>query len=234
MHPRRTWALMDHSAMAYLRGCILARRFRRLVTWVVIAASSTPEGVIHGRAQDGGQDSRSGRDGRVTTMLKVEPSRLRSSLERLVGFPTRHTLSPQNVAVAHWLRDEFRGMGYGDVTLHDFRIKDSTRHNVVCSKTGTEKPERVLILCAHYDSRTTDLLDARSSAPGADDNASGVAVLLEAARVLRDLETGWTIRFVAVSGEEQGLVGSSAYAHDARGEDADWIIHQPGYGRASF
>ena len=71
---------------------------------------------------------------------------------------------------------------------------------------------KVLLIGAHLDSRTKDVEDARSPAPGADDNGSGVAALLEAARVLRGIESRWTIHFCAFSGEEQGLIGAAAYA----------------------
>jgi hypothetical protein len=73
-------------------------------------------------------------------------------------------------------------------------------------------PGKYLILCAHYDSRMSTLSDSTAAAPGADDNASGVSALLEIARVLRSIDTSYSIRFAAFSGEEQGLVGATAYA----------------------
>jgi Peptidase family M28 len=150
------------------------------------------------------------------TLARVKPTAIRDSLERLLKFPTRHTRSPQNVEAAAWLRDQFKSLGYEDVAFHQFKLGDLTRSNVVCVKPGSADRKKVLIVCAHYDSRTEDLDDAQSPAPGADDNASGVSVLLETARVVREIPTATTIYFVAFSGEEQGLVGSSAYARSAR------------------
>lgn len=145
-------------------------------------------------------------------------------LQGLLAFPTRHTLSPHNVAAAEWLRGQFISYGYADVSLHDFQIEERTRHNVLCTKPGGGEPERFVVVCAHYDSRMGKLTDFTSAAPGAVDNASGVAVLLEAARVLRGADTLRSVRFLAFSGEEQGLAGSDAYARVARAEGTDIVL----------
>ncbi len=91
------------------------------------------------------------------------------------------------------------------VALEPFSYSGSTYHNVVGTKVGTVYPDQEFIIGAHYDS---------VSNPGADDNASGVALVLEAARVLALYESEYTIRFVAFSMEEVGLVGSEAYVAD--------------------
>jgi hypothetical protein len=148
----------------------------------------------------------------VSTVAKVDPAKARASLKHLVSFPTRHTFSRHNVDAAQWLENQLRSMGYDHVSLHDFHIRSATRHNVICVKPGIGAPNKVVIIGAHFDSRMKDLDDARSVAPGGDDNGSGVAALLEAARVLRGLDLTWTIQFCAFAGEEQGLIGSAAYA----------------------
>lgn len=88
-------------------------------------------------------------------------------------------------------------------TLEPFVYMGTTFYNVVGEKQGLTRPEDVYIVGAHYDSLYT---------PGADDNASGVAAIMEAARVLSDYDFDATLRFVAFDREEQGLVGSTAYA----------------------
>ena len=93
-------------------------------------------------------------------------------------------------------------------------------HNVIAEKTGTLHPEKIYILCGHYDSIVWIDGDPSSSynqAPGADDNATGVATVIEAARLLRDVELPYTVRFILFSGEERGLYGSRHYAGEARG-----------------
>jgi Peptidase family M28 len=133
-------------------------------------------------------------------------------ITRLSEFPTRHTRSPHNAAAAQWLKAECEALGYADVTLHDFPIDGVQRSNVVCTKPGGSEPSRYVVVGAHYDSRAADLDDPSAAAPGADDNASGVAAMLGVARALASVDTHAAVRFIGFSGEEQGLVGSSAYA----------------------
>lgn len=152
----------------------------------------------------------------ATAVDRVSEESVTSRVRRLADFPSRHTLSPHNDEAAEWLRGEFASFGYADVSFHDFTIAGRTRHNVVCTKPGASEPERFVVLCAHYDSRGKSLGDPASASPGAVDNASGVAALLEAARALAGAESACSIRFVAFSGEEQGLAGSDAYAGAAQ------------------
>ena len=82
----------------------------------------------------------------------------------------------------------------------------------------------MIIICAHYDSRTKDREDAESRAPGADDNASGVAVVLETAQVLLPVDLNYSIQFVLFSGEEQDLWGAEEYARYVKDNNMD--IHR--------
>jgi Zn-dependent M28 family amino/carboxypeptidase len=87
--------------------------------------------------------------------------------------------------------------------------------------TGPDIPGRTLVVSGHYDSRATNPLDATGAAPGADDDASGVASVLELARVMSHFKFGATIVFLAVAGEEQGLNGSTHWAQGAKERQAD-------------
>ena len=101
------------------------------------------------------------------------------------------------------------------------RIPKPTRMtNVYAILRGTDpaQAKRMYSVTGHYDSRNLDVMDARGAAPGANDDASGVAVSLECARALSTLRFPATVIFVAVAGEEQGLVGSAHLAHLAREE----------------
>lgn len=171
-----------------------------------------------------GESFKSLDDAIASAVNAVDEASVTHLLQGLLAFPTRHTLSPHNVGAAEWLRGQFSSYGYADVILHDFEIEERTRHNVVCTKPGGGEPERFVIICAHYDSRTSSLNDFTSAAPGAVDNASGVAVLLEAARVLRGADTARSVRFLAFSGEEQGLAGSDAYAGAVRAAGTDIVL----------
>jgi Zn-dependent M28 family amino/carboxypeptidase len=164
-------------------------------------------------------------DEAITSAVKaVDEASITDLLKGLLHFPTRHTLSPHNVEAAEWLRGQFSSFGYADVSLHDFKIAGLTRHNVVCMKPGGAEPGRLVVVCAHYDSRMKTLADSASAAPGAVDNGSGVAVLLEAARVLEGADTNCSVRFVAFSGEEQGLAGADAYAEAVRAAGTDIVL----------
>jgi Zn-dependent M28 family amino/carboxypeptidase len=96
--------------------------------------------------------------------------------------------------------------------------------NVVATLRGSATPDRVYVVTGHYDSRVTDVMDATSDAPGADDDASGVAVIMEVARVLATRATRApeaTIVFAAVAGEEQGLYGSDHLAQKFKDAGTD-------------
>ncbi|MBU0641556.1 MAG: M28 family peptidase [Planctomycetes bacterium] len=115
------------------------------------------------------------------------------------------------------------------VTLEPFQYSSKTYHNVVGTKLGTLYPDQEYVIGAHYDS---------VSNPGADDNASGTALVLEAARIISQYDSDYTIRFVAFSMEEVGLVGSEAYVNAHYGDDiiamisADMVAYDPSTNRA--
>ncbi|MHC4217154.1 MAG: M28 family peptidase [Planctomycetota bacterium] len=119
------------------------------------------------------------------------------------GFGAEHDMAVSNIEMLFTL------LGY-DVVLHPFQYSSTTYYNVVATKTGTVHPTQEYIVGSHLDSVDN---------PGADDNASGTALILEAARVLAQYDSAYTIRFIAFDREEQGLIGSSAYVADVAGTD---------------
>jgi Peptidase family M28 len=173
----------------------------------------------------------------TVAMLKEISSRnIERSIRALAGFGTRHTLSSQDDpnrgigAARDWIFEEFqrsaaKSDGRMTVELQSFiqppadRIPEPTRiTNVVATLRGTQpaSADRIYVVSGHYDSRCTDPLDAVCDAPGANDDASGVAAVLEAARVMAKRRFDATIVFMAVAGEEQGLFGSAHFAEDAK------------------
>ena len=93
--------------------------------------------------------------------------------------------------------------------------------NVIATLRGDIDPGRVYVVSGHYDSRVTDVLNATSDSPGADDDASGVAVAMELARVMATRHTEATLVFVAVAGEEQNLYGSDHMAAVMKAANVD-------------
>jgi len=114
----------------------------------------------------------------------------------------------------------FGGFGL-DVTLHAFDFEGDTFYNVVATMSGTVYPDREYIIGAHFDSG--DAWPGGGNA-GADDDASGIALILETARVLSAYESDYTIRFIAFDAEEWGLIGSYAYVDDHLGDDVQAMI----------
>ncbi|MFF1679012.1 M20/M25/M40 family metallo-hydrolase [Streptomyces sp. NPDC058256] len=172
-------------------------------------------------------------------LKEIDPDRIEATVRKLVSFGTRHTLSVQDDpvrgigAARDWLLAELRSYaaesgGRMTVEAQSYiqepasRIPTATRiTNVVATLRGSVTPERVYVVSGHYDSRVTDVMDAVSDAPGADDDASGVAVALELARVMARRRPAATIVFAAVAGEEQGLYGSAYMAQQFKAAGAD-------------
>jgi hypothetical protein len=179
-------------------------------------------------------------DRELTRLLaEVDRARIRATVERLASFGTRHTLSSQTDpnrgigAARDWILAELRryaAVSGGRMTVElDSYVQQpaaripvaTTITNVVATLHGSTSPERVYVVSGHYDSRCSDVMDATSDAPGADDDASGVAVAMELARVMATRRPDATLVFAAVAGEEQGLYGSTHLAQRYRAAGAD-------------
>jgi Zn-dependent M28 family amino/carboxypeptidase len=163
----------------------------------------------------------------------VERDRLHASIEALVGFGTRHTLSDTTSetrgigAARRWARRQFESYGAacgGCLTIEepaktytaDRMPNGAEIVDVLAIQKGTGDPNRVIIMSAHIDSRVSDPMNFTLDAPGANDDASGVAAVLEAARVLSRQTFDATIVYAALSGEEQGLFGGRLLAETAK------------------
>lgn len=160
----------------------------------------------------------------------LDQRRIEASVRKLASFGTRHTLSSQTDpirgigAARDWILKELGGYGIR-AELQSFvqppggRIPvPTTITNVLATLPGTD-PNRVYVVSGHYDSRASDVMDFTSDAPGADDDASGVAVVMELARVMAARKPKATIIFAAVAGEEQGLLGAAHLAESLKPVD---------------
>ncbi|MEO0092494.1 MAG: M20/M25/M40 family metallo-hydrolase [candidate division WOR-3 bacterium] len=150
---------------------------------------------------------------------QVSADSILSFVRRLQKFRTRYSSTDSCRAAANWLRAKFLNYNCDSVYLHNYNT--SYAPNVVAIKRGIAQPDNIyVVICGHFDS-TSD--QSPNNCPGADDNASGTAAVLEAARIFKNYNFEYSIRFIAFSGEEQGLYGSAAYAQQARNQ-GDSII----------
>ena len=166
----------------------------------------------------------------VRAMLsQISPENLEQADSALVGFGTRHTASSQTDpvrgigAAAHWIFDQLQQIAAtsgGSMTVQQQTFVQpvasnipvpTTITNIIATLQGTDSTaaDRIYVVGAHYDDRVTDVLNFTSDAPGADEDGSGVAAMLELARVMVSHPAKATIVFAAFAGEEQGLYGST-------------------------
>jgi Zn-dependent M28 family amino/carboxypeptidase len=169
-------------------------------------------------------------DARLRAIIApVSQSQLKHTIEKLVGFGTRHTLSSQTDpkrgigAALNWTKGEFESFGLPTIrpceTVTGSRIPNPTAVcDMVAIQRGTERPNDVVIITGHIDSRVTDVMNFTSDAPGANDDGSGTAAVIEAARVLSKHKFPGTIVYAALSGEEQGLYGAKVLANYAKAQ----------------
>ncbi|MFA7288151.1 MAG: M20/M25/M40 family metallo-hydrolase [Melioribacteraceae bacterium] len=127
----------------------------------------------------------------------------------------RNTFDDGNKAAGEYIKRKLRNLGY-DVSTQPFGVFDG--ENIYAMVNGTELPKIQVMISAHYDS-----MPEGNVAPGADDNASGVAAVLEAARIFKDAKTRYSMIFALWDNEEQGLLGSKYYARLARERDDSLI-----------
>jgi len=139
---------------------------------------------------------------------------------QLEAFQSRYIYSSSIHDARDWLVAKFSEFGYTDVSYDTFTYNNHPCHNVICVKPGSAEPDKVIVIGGHYDSINFDS-DPEIYAPGADDNASGTSVVLEMARILKDVDTKKTIMFVAFSAEEVGLVGSEVIANRLYNDGTD-------------
>ncbi|HSE21618.1 MAG TPA: M28 family metallopeptidase [Pyrinomonadaceae bacterium] len=167
---------------------------------------------------------------------EIDARNIEHTIRQLVSFGTRNTLSEQSDprrgigAARDWLYDEFlkaaaASNGRMTVEKQSFEQPKAARvpqptmlTNVVATLKGTQpqSTDRIYVVSGHYDSMCNTPTDAKCDAPGANDDASGTAAVLEMARVMAKYEFDATLIFVAVAGEEQGLLGSTYFAEQAK------------------
>jgi hypothetical protein len=196
-----------------------------------IVANAASAGAAPVKATSVGSAATHATDPDLLALLRgVDPARIKATIQRLTEFGTRHTLSSQTDpvrgigAATAWVFEQMQAIaatssGRMTVQQQSFtqpagpRIPTAVNiTNVIATLKGTASPERFYVVTGHLDSRVTDVLDFTSDAPGADDDGSGVAVVLELARAFATRQFPGTLVFATVAGEEQGLFGSAFMA----------------------
>ena len=174
-------------------------------------------------------------DAEIQKMLReISAKNVEASIRKLVSFGTRNTLSEQDNptrgigAARDWIYSEFQRFntecgGCMVVEKQSFTQPKANRvpeptvlTNVIATLKGTTDPDRIYVVSGHYDSMCTSPTDAKCDAPGANDDASGTAAVIELARVMSKRKFDATIVFMTVPGEEQGLLGATYYAEEAK------------------
>ena len=164
-------------------------------------------------------------------LSQIDPNRIQATIEQLITFGTRHTASSQTdpargIGAAYtWVFQQMQAIAAtsnGNMTVQQQTFTQqpvpgrlaapTSITNTIATLQGTANPQRFYVVTGHLDSRVTDILDSTSDAPGADDDGSGVACVLELARLFATQQFPGTIIFAAVSGEEEGLFGSTFMA----------------------
>ena len=188
-------------------------------------------------AQTASRRSAQSRNRTITNIVReIDAKNIERTIRQLVSFGTRNTLSEQNDpkrgigAARDWLYAEFlkaaeASGGRMTVEKQSFEQAKAARvpqptvlTNIVATLKGTqpESASRIYVVSGHYDSMCTSPTDGKCDAPGANDDASGTAAVLEMARVMAKYQFDATIVFMTVPGEEQGLLGAAHYAEDAK------------------
>jgi Zn-dependent M28 family amino/carboxypeptidase len=164
---------------------------------------------------------------------QVSADQLHATIAKLVSFGTRHTASDTRSntrgigAARRWVQSQFQSFSQAcggclrietpSQTFTGERLPQPTEvMDVLAILPGTSDPDRVIVISGHLDSRVTDVMNTHSDAPGANDDGSGAAAVIEAARVLSQHRFAATLVFASLSGEEQGLYGGKVLADYAR------------------
>ncbi|MEC3876261.1 M28 family peptidase [Chryseobacterium salviniae] len=136
---------------------------------------------------------------------QVSQTNITTMLQEFENLGVKTTGSVANTNALNWLKAKYQSYGYAvsQMVEDPFTFGSTTSKNLVITKTGTLYPNIYVIICGHYDTIT---------GTGVSDNGSGTSIILEAARILKDIPTDYSIKFIHFSGEEQGLIGSTHYA----------------------
>ncbi|MGV2450815.1 UNVERIFIED_CONTAM: M28 family peptidase [Ralstonia mannitolilytica] len=147
----------------------------------------------------------------------VTQTNISTNLQEFAGFGIKKTGTTANNNAFDWLKNKYLSYGYTATNMSEnsFTYGSSTSKNLIITKTGTVYPNKYVIICGHYDTIV---------GPGVSDNGSGTSIILEAARILKNVPTEYSIKFIHFSGEEQGLVGSNHYVNNVAYQNGSQVL----------
>lgn len=137
----------------------------------------------------------------------VTQTNITTNLQDFGNLGIKKTGTQANTNTLNWIKNKYLSYGYtaSQITESPFTYGSVSSKNLIITKTGTLYPNKYVIICGHFDT---------INGPGVNDNGSGTSIILEAARILQNVPTEYSIKFIHFSGEEQGLVGSSHYVNN--------------------
>lgn len=137
----------------------------------------------------------------------VTQANITSNLQEFANLGIKTTGSTANANTLTWIKNKYLSYGYNASQIEEspFTFGSTSSKNLIITKTGTLYPNKYVIICGHFDT---------IYGPGVNDNGSGTSIILEAARILKNVSTEYSIKFIHFSGEEQGLKGSSHYVNN--------------------
>ncbi len=137
---------------------------------------------------------------------QITQTNINTYLTEFASFGVKSTGSTNNNNAFNWLKNKYISFGYdaSQISENAFTYGGNTTKNLILTKTGTLYPNTFVIVCGHYDT---------IAGPGVNDNGSGTSIILEMARILKDVPTDYSIKFINFTGEEQGLLGSQNYVN---------------------
>lgn len=136
---------------------------------------------------------------------QVTPQNVQNNLTEFVSFGVKETGTTAQANALQWLTSKYQSWGYTAIEQQQISVFGQTSYNLIVTKTGTIYPDQYIVIDGHYDT---------INGVGANDNGSGTTVLLEIARILKDVPTEYSIKFIHFAGEELGLIGSYQYVEN--------------------
>lgn len=147
----------------------------------------------------------------------VSQTNITTNLQQFSNLGIKTTGSANNANALTWIKNKYISYGYSasQIVEDPFTFGSTSSKNLVITKTGTVYPNKYVIICGHFDS---------INGPGVNDNGSGTSIILEAARILRNVPTEYSIKFIHFSGEEQGLRGSTHYVNNVAYQNGTRVL----------
>lgn len=147
----------------------------------------------------------------------VSQTNITANLQQFSNLGIKTTGTTNNADALTWIKNKYISYGYSasQIVEDPFTFGSTSSKNLVITKTGTVYPDKYVIICGHFDS---------IYGPGVNDNGSGTSIILEAARILKNVPTEYSIKFIHFSGEEQGLEGSKHYVNNVAYQNGTRVL----------